>query len=266
MKEKDDILTFSMEKVGQELIHISTKKNLSAENALNNFLDFALRAFDIGKILNSTSYDEWREKILEEDTAYTSVLMRWMHDVNFAISDGKSCDFFGGIYEAMFQGKGKASRTGQFFTPMSLCRLMSSITKAEDKNGILRISDPCCGSGRLLLGHFESADRSKGHIYIGEDIDPTSCKMTALNLMVHCCFGVVICHDVLLNNPPHLVYLVNECQVPYYNPTMCIRTLEGEEAEKWWSNGGVDSLERYYDIPENTPEKEAKWVQKSLFD
>lgn len=35
------------------------------------------------------------------------------------------CDLFGGVYEEFFQSKFKASRTGQFFTPESVCDLMA---------------------------------------------------------------------------------------------------------------------------------------------
>ena len=46
---------------------------------------------------------------------------------------------------------------GQFFTPMSVCNAMGSMTATdvEEKvaeNGFITVSEPCCGSGAMILG------------------------------------------------------------------------------------------------------------------
>lgn len=46
---------------------------------------------------------------------------------------------------------------GQFFTPMSICNAMGSMTTTdvEEKiaeNGFITVSEPCCGSGAMILG------------------------------------------------------------------------------------------------------------------
>lgn len=106
--------------------------------------------------------------------------------------------------------------------------------------------------------------------------------------MVHCCYGAVVCHDVLMYNTPHTVYLINECQVPYPSPVMCIRTLTGEQAAEWWNTGGFSKMPLYYGeewqgryddvkeeatpvVPDAKPvktiaEEKGKWVQLTLFD
>ena len=251
--EDKDWLTVPMSHIGAEMIRIAMNRKHSAEQALNAFLDYAVSAFDIQKVRDNDTYDKWTKAILQEDEEYNHIVLRWMRDVNKSINNGEFCDFFGQTYESTFQGKGKASSTGQFFTPPSLCILMSEVTnQVDDDEKIVKVSDCCCGSGRLLLGFLASQIRIKKnlqrhrYVFEAEDIDPTSCKMAALNLMAHCCFGAVVCHDVLLNDPPHLVYLINECQVPYPNATMCIRTLKDQEAADWWLNGGVQKLPLYY--------------------
>lgn len=252
-KEKD-WLTCSMESIGAELIRIATDRKQRAEEALNIFLDYGIKAFDIFKVRECSSFQEWTQKVLSEDEEYNHILMRWMQDVNKSINNGETCDFFGHTYESTFQGRGKASSTGQFFTPESISTLMSKTVNynIDYNNKIITVSDCCCGSGRLLLGFLadqlanrEELNRHR-YVFYAEDIDIVSCKMTALNLMAHCLYGSVVCHDVLRNNPPHTVYIVNECQVPYPNATMGIRTLTGEQAERWWLNGGNASLPTFY--------------------
>ena len=53
----------------------------------------------------------------------------------------------------MYLSRGKASRTGQFFTPQSVSDLVAMIgtQKAEDHG---TVHDCAAGSGRLLLAHY----------------------------------------------------------------------------------------------------------------
>ena len=84
---------------------------------------------------------------------------------------------------------------GQFFTPVSICELMVLCTRTEKGATGKCISDPTCGSGRLLLAyqvHFP------GNYLVGEDISRTCCMMTVCNMLIHGCVGEVICHDSLM--------------------------------------------------------------------
>lgn len=232
--------------IGNELIRVAKVRNKSPESALNLFIEHALKTFDVAKVGQNDSYEGWVKAVIEEDKEYSGLITTWMEKVYNALSNGKTYDFFGGVYEEMFQSRGKASSTGQFFTPMGVCELMARLTPPPDNGGIIRISDPCCGSGRLILAHIGEnlKDRYRTIAY-AEDIDIVSCGMCALNLMAHECFGAVVCHDVLLYNVPHTVFIVNECKVPRYNQVMSIRTLKGEDAERWWNAGCYYKLEDY---------------------
>lgn len=233
--------------IGEELVRIARKKNSSPESALNLFIEHALRAFDVSKIENSATYEEWVGAVLAEDNDYKDLVVTWMKNVHESLAKGKAYDFFGGVYEEMFQSKGKASSTGQFFTPMGVCEVMARLAPPNDDGGLIRLSDPCCGSGRLALAHIaENIKNRHRMIAHAEDIDIVSCGMCALNLMVHECFGAVVCHDVLMYDVPHTVFIVNECKVPSYNPVMSIRTLKGDTAEKWWKSGGYYRLDEYF--------------------
>lgn len=107
-------------------------------------------------------------------------------------------DPWGECYEALLS-RAKASSFAQFFTPPTLCDLMSGISVDPGKEQADRqdcgafgmrvvISDPTVGSGRNLLA---AASRFMGKpladlpFFVGEDIDELCVKMTAVNLMAH---------------------------------------------------------------------------------
>ena len=104
-------------------------------------------------------------------------------------------DPLGEFYEVL-SSRGKKSALGQFFTPEPVVEFMSQINgDPEELTGKgYKISDPTCGSGRMLIA-FHS--RFPGNYTFGEDIDPICCKMTCLNMMVHGCEGEVIQHNAL---------------------------------------------------------------------
>lgn len=312
-----DILNCTMAQVGAEMIRIATKRGLSAEQSLNAFLDHCISAFDISQVKSHRTYEEWAKAVLETDADYAFLVWRWMQDVNKALTGGLDgvgfCDFFGRIYESTFQSKGKASSLGQFYTPEHLCYLMAEMTSDFDYDQkIIKFNDSACGSSRTLLAGLAVQNRDKEqlkrhrYVFLAEDIDIVSCKMSALNLMAHCAYGAVVRHDTLMYDAPDTVYIINECQVPYPNNVMCIHSLYGDEARNWWNNGGVARLEQMYgeewqgkwsdekksvstfaeekkqetkelqeqsqyfsetaDSASTEPDKKGEWVQLSLFD
>lgn len=238
-KRKEDwYLTCSMQQVGQELISIANEDHQDSYKALDLFLDYLLKAFDTQRIMREGS--NWILTMKEMHEGYFPLAVRWHIEVAKAMGNNDTTDFFGGIYEATFQGKGKASALGQFYTPEDLCKLMADVTYDGRDDG--KVYDCCCGSGRTFLGHVGAQLRrnggklSKKARYIGEDIDYISCKMCALNLMVHGCMGYVVRHDSLMNDIPNVVYLVNELCHPIYTGVHSITTLTGDDARNFWKN------------------------------
>ena len=112
--------TTTSKNIGDRLIAIAKKKSETPDNALSIFLDHCIKAFDISKAQNNEDYNSWVKDVLSTDTDYTEIIIEWMEHVNKNLRRGEPFDFFGTTYEEMFQFKGKASSTGQFFTPMSL--------------------------------------------------------------------------------------------------------------------------------------------------
>ena len=95
-------------------------------------------------------------------------------------------DVLGGYYEENIS----RGTHGQFFTPFALCELMSALVQPEGGS----FSDPCCGSGRLLLS---SAKANRNLIFYAADIAEVCCKMTLINMCLNGLRGVVSWQNTL---------------------------------------------------------------------
>lgn len=97
-------------------------------------------------------------------------------------------DPFGNCFEEFLSN----SRSGQFFTPSPIADMMAQITcqvSEKKKDGDVRVCDPCCGSGRLLLA---AAQRDRKQFFVGADISYTCCLMTIINLCLNSLNGEVL--------------------------------------------------------------------------
>lgn len=120
----------------------------------------------------------------------------------------------------------KGGARGQFFTPVEICNLMaeSQVNTSHEPDKVcgafgkrVLVGDPAAGSSRNLLAVHARFVRDNKRIpyLVAEDIDLMCCKMSAVNMMVHGCFGEVICHNTLTDPKKVLVgYLVNEGLYP----------------------------------------------------
>lgn len=159
------------------------------------------------------------------------------------------CDPFGGVYEEFFQSKYKASKTGQFFTPESVCDLMA---KCVGDVGGGSVSDCACGSGRTLIAHARQAyqnedTRLKAYVYHGGDTDNTSVMMCALNFAINGMVGMVERRDALTTEF-FFGYIVNDTKVPFYNDMIRIKRYEDENELKRhfeWLKSQKDAREYY---------------------
>ena len=120
---------------------------------------------------------------------------------------GTGNDVLGDYYERNLPKKGKS----QFFTPWPICQFMAkSSIEATDRvdSRPLRILEPACGSGRLLLASAKEA--GPNNEYYGIDLDHTCIKMTALNLFLNGVFhSEVMCANALLPDDFQLSYVIS---------------------------------------------------------
>ena len=86
--------------------------------------------------------------------------------------------------------------TGQFFTPKNIAGLMAQISNPSEQE---IISDPCCGSGIMLIESCKimSYQALNKALFIGQDINQTCVKMCALNLLFFNLNGYVILGNTL---------------------------------------------------------------------
>lgn len=206
------------------------------ELALSDFCDYLIELFSIDAFKAGTA--EHLEHVLScmnKNQDFAALTFHWLNDVASAMERGKWLDVFGILYEEMYLSRGKASKTGQFFTPQSISDLMAQIgTQKVEDHGM--VNDCAAGSGRLLLAHYmekSKLDHSAGRCfeYVAQDSDPIACKMCALNLMVHGMYGRVECRDTLRMNEPSVVYVVNEVKYPFNTPYYSVR-VESQNKQK----------------------------------
>lgn len=221
------------------LTEVSDNHGVKQEERLDAFCDFIISMF---------STDSYKTEGFKPDVAtpenndYVTLVSIWCWMVAKEMEKGDYLDLFGQLYEQMFLLKSKASSNGQFFTPDSLCRLMSDITDADveenvSDSGLVRVNDPSCGSARTLLAHFMRKTHDNpalaGHYYYeAADIDLPTCKMAACNMMIHGMQGKVVCQDQLLLPTPTAIFYINEVRYPFPSGMYSIRVVYPKKEEK----------------------------------
>jgi len=160
-------------------------------------------------------FDAHDYKACVKDEVHADILKKYFAALTEGLESRDWCDLFGDLYMEFSSSLNK-SRNGQFFTPENVCDLMAAITLYPidpDSPDVQTLSDPCCGSGRILLA-ADAAFRREGArrpFLVASDIDSECCLMTAVNFLVHGCMGEVVCMDSL-RGPDTFThgYIVNE--------------------------------------------------------
>lgn len=209
------------------------------EMALSDFCDYLLDLFSEEAFRGGTqNFINWYQERVIAKPNFAILAATWLNDVAASMRKGDWLDVFGTLYEDMYLSPGKASQTGQFFTPHDVSDLISDIiVPAENQASCPKISgnrvnDCAAGSGRLLLSHFAKVSRKNPHegrryVYIAQDSDPLVCKMCALNMMAHGMNGTVICQNTLALNTPSVIYHINGVRYPFITPYYSVRAESG---------------------------------------
>lgn len=170
--------------------------------------------------------------------------------------DDSWCDPLGAIYEEISSSH-KASSMGQFFTPEEVCIMMAAMTagnSSEDgKKGGKYVSDPCSGSGRLLLAMNAT---QLGNFYSCVDLDPMCARMTAINMLFHGLRGQVNCGDALwLPDNWRFGYIINPHLDTFGVPTMLPLKIEDS-----WEVQAMNKMEEEAKV-QRAKEVEEKRIQ-----
>lgn len=168
----------TFEKLFDELTKIH-----DVSTVFNDFLDYCIDQFLINPNLKYFNHENYSEKEYE---LFYQLFQHWIESSNKYLETHKWFDMLGLIYEEIVQSKYKAGTKGQFFTPMSVCDAIAKITYEGNKNklsdNVLAGYDSACGSGRTLLAYHSLRPND---VLFAADLDPTSCKMTCLNFLIH---------------------------------------------------------------------------------
>lgn len=194
---------------------------------LESLLDYIIGYLDIeGKPIDGWSYNA------KETECFADMTQEYFRLMSEQLKTKSWYDAWGDLFMSLQTGGGGR---GQFFTPDDICEVMAEIS-LKNCTGIphtgsplnrMAVSDPTAGSARnLLAAHAYFLKKGWRKPYLcAEDVDFTCCKMSAINLCVHGCFGEVVCHNTLTEPQDVRVgYVINEGLLMCDRPS--IRRLE----------------------------------------
>lgn len=135
------------------------------------------------------------ERLKKEDVIWLSELVLLQRYY------GDEVDLFGEYLEAKNM---TSQRNGQFFTPTSVCELISNLIGNEEVHYPMTISDPASGTGRLMIQDFLNRKarhkenfRTENYIYYNMDIDYKAWLFSLLNAVLRNIYSVVAHGDTL---------------------------------------------------------------------
>ena len=198
----------------------------------NDFLTMTLCAFSqnpsTGKSYDEDLYLETVAKYKEDNLRFEfpKLLALLTSEMEERLDSGMGSDVLGDFYELNFCRRG----AGQFFTPWHICTFMTQITcdtvPEERKDTPLRIMDPTCGSGRMVLASAKVCGPNQE--YYGVDIDETCVKMTVINFFLNGLFhSEVMCADALRREDFRVSYRTS------FIPFGIFRITDKEQSPLW---------------------------------
>lgn len=162
-------------------------------NVFDDFMTMSICAFSYGQmedlyIKTASRYD------VEEMKLFSYALAEMVNEYDtYMGEDGSWKDILGNVFEET-NSSFTASNNGQFFTPDSVCNLMSEFVgdKEPCKENIL-VNDCSSGSSRNLIAHCRLHPGNRFNaFYVAQDLDERCVKMSVLNFVMFGMKGVVI--------------------------------------------------------------------------
>lgn len=133
--------------------------NHSTWQVFSDFVEMA--ALSISNTVDKTQYKEREQRYLEiiktYDKKYSELFPKMFNELVQAL-EVEATDVLGEIFMELELG---SKWKGQFFTPMSICRLtaeMSLVNVKEliEEKGFITLSEPTCGGGALIIAAAET--------------------------------------------------------------------------------------------------------------
>ena len=205
-------------------------KGIQKLQVLEDLLDYTIGYLDpTGQPVEGWKYTK------KDNAAFFDMLRTYLKVMEDKLIVNDWYDAFGDLYMSLVpRGGGK----GQFFTPVDMCNLMAEtqirrdhVVEGQMTNFGRRIvvNDPAAGSSRCLLAanaKIINTYKQKPYL-VAEDLDAMCCKMSAVNLALHGCFGEVVCHDTLCEPMEMRIgYIIGETNYPFTTNIPSIRRVK----------------------------------------
>lgn len=169
----------------------------SIVQVFDDFMQMAICSFAYGRM--EPQYADIAKKYEKHELSLFAELMATMVNVySEKQEDGSWVDYLGNIFEQV-NGKMQSSKSGQFFTPPSICNLMAQFTwDGKELENDISVNDCAAGSSRNLIAHSRLHPKNRLRtFYVAQDIDPRCVRMSVLNYVMFGLRGVVIHMDAL---------------------------------------------------------------------
>ena len=217
----------SIKEVDKLLSGYAHSKGLDFANVFDQWMDWTIDWFELSRVQKyECNYVTISAEMQADNEVFFDCFRIVCEDTAHHIEKRGWYDAYGSLYEEKVKSGYKASSMGQFFTPAGLCDAIAMVG-AEGERGRF-IYDPACGSGRLPLAMWGAIDKKKFYYFVLGDLDPLSCKMSALNMMLNGMFGIVERRNAL-SMEFFGGYVINEMCYPF--PVACPSIRVADELE-----------------------------------
>jgi len=115
-------------------------------------------------------------------------------------------DLLGAAYEYLIGefAESAGKKGGEFYTPRDVVRLMVRLIKPQEG---MRVYDPCCGSGGMLIHSHEYVEECGGNIrnlsLYGQDNNGGVWAICKMNMLLHGIQGADIHNEDVITSPSH---------------------------------------------------------------
>ena len=158
---------------------VSLPDSAKRDRAIQHAMDTIEEDYDgLKGVLPKGEYSELDNDVLGQ-------LLRTLNPEELKQASG---DIFGRIYEYFLTQFAdlKAHDNGEFFTPVSLVRMITNVI--EPDHG--KVLDPACGSGGMFVQSAHFVERMRGNpsealTFYGMEKNPTTIRLAKMNLAVH---------------------------------------------------------------------------------
>lgn len=190
INSKENIVVLSKNTFAETILDISYR--FSLHQVFEDFLTMAIAACSQNPVTNVSYYEEdylstiatYKDSELRHE--FPKAFANLVSEMEDRLDSSMGNDVLGDFFEQHISN----GRNGQFFTPYPICQFMASLNMEDaissDEHSqlkSLKILDPACGSGRMLVASHRL--NGPGYQYYGIDIDRTCVKMTALNMFLN---------------------------------------------------------------------------------